>query len=213
MLRKETVTPGTLELLKNLMADQNLTDFFLVGGTALSLQIGHRISIDLDLFSQNTFDENLLFAYLELNKKLRLNYLDRNTIKGQIDGVQVDLISHPYPLVEEMQVQENIRLAGLKDISAMKLNAIVGNGSRLKDFVDIAFLSSYISLEVMIDSYARKYESRNPFITLKALSYHGDINHDEPINFSTRTYSWKSIESRIGQMMKFPDKIFSAPPF
>ncbi|MDB5006508.1 MAG: hypothetical protein JWP45_901 [Mucilaginibacter sp.] len=44
MLRKETVTPGTLELLKSLMLDENLSDFFLVGGTALSLQIGHRIA-------------------------------------------------------------------------------------------------------------------------------------------------------------------------
>ncbi len=213
MLRKETVTPGTLELLKNLMAVQNLADFFLVGGTALSLQIGHRISIDIDLFSQNAFDENILFAYLESEKKLRLNFLDRNTIKGQIDDIQVDLISHPYPLVDEIQVQEGIRLAGLKDISAMKLNAIVGSGSRLKDFVDIAFLSSYLSLEEMVGSYSYKYESRNPFITLKALSYHGDINHDEPIRFCTGSYSWKSIESRIAQMMKFPAKMFPAAPF
>ncbi|MDF2431199.1 MAG: hypothetical protein JWP44_830 [Mucilaginibacter sp.] len=53
MLHKETVTAGTLELLNSLMLDENLNDFFLVGGTALSLQIGHRISIDLDLFSQD----------------------------------------------------------------------------------------------------------------------------------------------------------------
>jgi len=94
MLRKETITPGTLELLKTLMQDENLHSFFLVGGTALSLQIGHRISIDIDLFSQKPFDENGLSDYPEKERSLQLNYLAKNTIKGQIDNVQVDLITH-----------------------------------------------------------------------------------------------------------------------
>ena len=64
MLRKETVDKPTLELLKTLMNDGLLKDFFLVGGTALALQIGHRISIDLDFFNQSAFDENLLIAEL-----------------------------------------------------------------------------------------------------------------------------------------------------
>jgi len=68
MLRTETVTPGTLELLKELMNDEVLNEFFLVGGTALSLQIGHRISIDIDLFSINPFDEDEILARLSEKK-------------------------------------------------------------------------------------------------------------------------------------------------
>ena len=108
MLQKETVLPRTLELLKQLMSDGNLDAFFLVGGTALSLQTGHRTSVDIDLFIQKPFDENKLSAYPEGNMGLQLNYLDRNTIKGQINNVQVDFITHAYPLVKDLIVNHVI---------------------------------------------------------------------------------------------------------
>lgn len=65
MLRKETVSESTLELLKILMKDELLGNFFLAGGTALALQIGHRISIDLDLFTEASFNENEMLTNLE----------------------------------------------------------------------------------------------------------------------------------------------------
>ena len=65
MLRKETVSEPTLELLKTLMQDDLFKDFFLVGGTALALQIGHRLSIDIDLFSMNSFDEEDMLSAIE----------------------------------------------------------------------------------------------------------------------------------------------------
>jgi len=212
MLRKETVTSGTLELLKSLMQDENLADFFLVGGTALSLQIGHRISIDIDLFSQNPFDENKMLAYLEMQKGLQLDYLNKNTIKGQISETKIDLITHSYPLVKQLKVLDGIRFASLEDIAAMKLNAILGNGTRLKDFIDIAFMSCYLPLKKMMDAFEDKYATRNPFLTLKALSYHQDINFKEPIQMINGTYSWKSIEQRLSEMVKSPDMIFETSP-
>jgi hypothetical protein len=207
MLRKETITPGTLELLKTLMHDENLHPFFLVGGTALSLQIGHRISIDIDLFSQNSFDEGALSVYLETQQGLQLSYLNKNTIKGRVNNVQVDLITHAYPLVKEIVIDETIRLASAEDIAAMKLNAIIGNGTRLKDFIDIAFLSSYLSLEQMIQAYEHKYQSRNSMMTMKALAYHREINFNEPIHFLKGTYPWKLIEARLNQTIKSPANI------
>jgi hypothetical protein len=212
MLRKETVTADTLELLNNLMQDEVLADFFLVGGTALSLQIGHRISIDIDLFSLNVFDENKMLTYLESEKNFQLDYLDKNTIKGQISQTKTDLITHAYPLVRELNLSEGIRLASLEDIAAMKLNAIVGNGTRLKDFIDIAFMSCYLPLKKMMDAYENKYASRNPLLTLKALSYHRDINFKEPVHIIARAYSWKAIEKRLNEMEKFPSRVFEAPP-
>jgi hypothetical protein len=212
MLRKETVTAGTLELLTDIMQDRNLEDFYLAGGTALSLQIGHRISIDIDLFSLNPFDENKMLAYLESSRQLRLDYLDRNTIKGQIKQTKIDLITHAYPLVEPLKLSEGVRLASLEDIAAMKLNAIVGNGTRLKDFVDIAFLSCCLPLKKMVEAYEDKYSSRNPFLTLKALSYHKDINFEEPIHLIARAYSWKAIKRRLDEMEKSPTRIFGELP-
>ena len=208
MLRKETVSPVTLELLNDLMQDEALRDFFLVGGTALSLQIGHRISIDIDLFTTTPFDENKLLSHLETAKGLRLNYLDNNTIKGQINGVQTDLIRHAYPLVRDVVVAENVRLASIEDIAAMKLNAIIGNGTRLKDFVDIAFLSSHLSFEQMIYAYEKKYQTRNPVMILKAIAYHYDLNFKEPIQIITGVYQWKRVEQRLSQMIKYQERIF-----
>lgn len=135
MLRKETVSEATLELLKKLMKDELLKDFFLVGGTALSLQIGHRISIDLDLFTMASFDDNQMLVDLENEYKFQLDYRSKNTLKGEIDGVKVDLITHNYPLVKPLLNVDGVRMASPDDIAAMKLNAISGNGTRLKDFI------------------------------------------------------------------------------
>ena len=208
MLRKETIEPGTLEILIELMQDESLSDFFLVGGTALSLLIGHRISLDIDLFSLNSFDENKMLAYLEQQKGLQVNFLDNNTIKGEINHVQVDLITHTYPLVKDLETIDGIRIASIQDIAAMKLNAIIGNGTRVKDFIDIAFLSSFLSLDDMLAAYERKYKTRNALIVLKSLDFHEDINHLEPIKLVSGNYSWKLIEKRIKIMLKEHDQIF-----
>jgi len=210
MLRKETVSADTLGILKALMLDENLADFFLVGGTALSLQIGHRISIDLDLFSLKPFDDNLLLEHLEKKYRFQSGFQAKNTLKGQINNTEVDFITHDYPLVEKAQDIEGLRIAGFKDIAAMKLNAITGNGTRLKDFIDVVYMSSYLSLKAMIDSYETKYSIRNPFSALKALSYHEDINFNEPIKLLSGAFSWMVIEKRLNQMIKFPERIFPA---
>ena len=81
------------------MEDEFLKDFFLVGGTALALQIGHRISIDIDFFAQTSFDTNEMLAELEDRYGFQMDFQAKNTLKGVIEGVKVDLIAHNYPLV------------------------------------------------------------------------------------------------------------------
>ncbi len=189
------------------MDDELLKDFFLVGGTALALQIGHRISIDLDFFNQSAFDENLLIAELENNYKFQLDYQSKNILKGEIQSIKVDFITHNYPLVKSLVQEEGLRMASPEDIAAMKLNAIAGNGTRLKDFIDIAHLSSTITLSQMVNAYEHKYASRNPSIVIKALEYHQDINFKEVIEMVDNKYQWKYIEKRLFQMTKFPKKL------
>ncbi len=72
-------------------------------------------------------------------------------------------------------------MAAPEDITAMKLNAITGNGTRLKDFVDVAYLSSSLTLLQIMDAYEKKYKTRNPAMVIKALDYYNDINFDEPV--------------------------------
>ncbi|MDD4515981.1 nucleotidyl transferase AbiEii/AbiGii toxin family protein [Massilibacteroides sp.] len=208
MLFKETVSDSTLALLKQLMEDAFFHSFRLVGGTALSLQIGHRISIDLDLFSEKTFEESEVADYLRQNYSFELDFMDKETIKGEIEGVKIDCIAHKYHWLNTFSQEEGIRLAGLDDIAAMKLNAIAGNGTRIKDFIDIACLSDKRSLKQMLEAYHKKYAS-NPVLPLKALTFFDDINFSEPIKMTgTTKFDWKKTAKRLNAMLKYPDKIF-----
>jgi hypothetical protein len=195
------------------MYDEMLENFFLVGGTALSLQIGHRISIDIDLFSISSFDEDKILTLLEKNYNFQLDFQSKNTLKGEISGIKIDLITHNYPLVNPLLIVEDVRMASALDIAAMKLNAISGNGTRLKDFIDIAYLSSSLSLTQMINGYEQKYDMRNPTSVVKSLDYHQDINFNEPIELLNTEFSWKEIEIRLRQMTLRPLSIFKEIKF
>lgn len=208
MLHKETIDAATLELLKRLMGDERLQGFVLVGGTSLALQIGHRISVDLDLFTEKEFEADELREYLERNYHLQTDYLAFATVKGEVEGVQVDCIAHAYSWLKPFVLEEGVRLASLEDICAMKLNAIAGNGTRIKDFVDVAYLSSMFSLEQMLKFYEEKYHA-NPLMPLKGIVYFADINKNAPVKMADgKPLDWKSIEKRLLAMEKFPQRVF-----
>ena len=209
MLQTQTLAPATLQLLKQLMQDQELRSFRLVGGTALALQIGHRISVDLDLFTNTPFDEQQLREHLELTYGLQTDYISRHTLKGEIDGVQIDCIAHQYPWLQDSKEEDGIRLAGLPDICAMKLNAITGNGTRIKDFIDVAWLSTHYSLNQMLDFYEQKYNA-NVLMPLKAIIFFDEINFNEPVHLTDgKRLNWKTYEKRLLDMEKHPNKVFS----
>lgn len=204
----ETVERSTLELLKKLMSDSKLNSFLLVGGTALALRLGHRMSVDIDLFTSLPINASQMANYLRMQFDMQIDFMAENTIKGEIGGIAIDLLSHQYPWNESPEVVIGIRMAGLSDIAAMKLNAISGDGTRLKDFIDIAYLSSEISLNQMVMGYRKKYNS-NPVMPLKALVYFEDINFNIPIKLTEgQEFNWSRIEKRILEMANAPDKVF-----
>lgn len=205
MLHKETVSKATLELLNRIMHDSVFEDFILVGGTALSLIIGHRVSIDLDFFSINSFDEKAMVKHLQNNYFFQLDFLSKNTIKGESNAVQLDFISHQYPLIETPLKISSLRIASLGDIAAMKLNAIITNGSRIKDFIDITFLARTLSLNKMLSLYEKKYKA-NRIIALKSLCYFDDINPDESIRFiEGQEKNWQTIKNQVLLLIANPD--------
>jgi hypothetical protein len=190
------------------MVDHTLLHFELVGGTSLSLQLGHRLSVDLDLFTNETFNENDLAEYLRFTYQFELDFLDKETVKGEIEGVKIDCIAHKYPWLNAPVLDDGVRLAGFDDMAAMKLNAIVGNGTRIKDFIDVAFMSSKISLNGMLDAYEKKYRS-NAVMALKAITYYDDIHLNEPIRMlGKQKFDWEKIKKQLKLMLKYPDKIF-----
>ena len=214
MLYTETVENNTLELLKTLMRDSKFSDFLLAGGTNLALRLGHRKSVDLDLFSYQHFNSISLAEYLTQNYNFeKTNVKEKDTIMGFIDDIKVDIIAHIYPLIDEpFIVEDTIRLYSIRDIVAMKLVAISDSGKRLKDFVDIAFLSTQMSLYQMLDAYTLKYNHSSALHALRGLSYFGDINFDTSIDLINSSFNWKRIEKRIRAMIKYEDKVFETEP-
>lgn len=179
MLFKETVAPATLKILQQLLKLVELADFELVGGTALSLQIGHRISVDIDLFCKNPFENKQIKECLLENfqgHQLSFDYETTNTLIGSIDHIKIDFIRHSYPSVGETKVIEGIRICSLEDIAAMKVSAITDNGTRIKDFVDLYFLLHQFTLADIIGFYEQKYKSENSFHALKSITYFHDLD-------------------------------------
>lgn len=140
MLHKETVDPSTLELLIKIQQKEYLNGFYLVGGTALALLMGHRKSVDINLFSNQGFDVGPMLENLSADFAFNLFFSANNTIKESIDQVQVDVIAHRYPLICEPIKLDNVTMLSVEDIIAMKLNAITVSGQRVKDFIDIYYL-------------------------------------------------------------------------
>ena len=146
MLHKETVSPELFRLIQDLCGHPELDNFVLVGGTALSLQIGHRKMDHINFFSIANFASEQMSEFLTSKYDFKIHARFKNSLMGILNNIKVDIISHQYKWVTKVLEEENTRMARIEDIAAMKFNAIVGNGSRLKDFIDIAFLSSYFSL-------------------------------------------------------------------
>jgi hypothetical protein len=190
------------------MGDEKLFPFILVGGTALALQTGHRISIDLDFFSKENFNENEYSDYLQTQYGFSEDFRDRSTLKGFINNVKIDLISHHYVHVKPIVIIDNIRMASLQDIAAMKINAIHGNGTRVKDFIDIAFLSSLMSLREILDAYSVKYPNTNEVSAVKALNYFDDMNQNEKVQLVQGVFNLNTVKHRISEMTLHPLKIF-----
>lgn len=213
MLHKDTVKRETFELLKELMQDKDLQYFNLAGGTALALYLGHRISIDLDLFTPVQFNARDLEKYLIDKYDFKASFLEKNTLKGTINDVKIDCITHNYPYLETpLETKEGIRLYSIRDLAAMKLSAIADDGTRVKDFIDIACLSTKLSLNDMLESYATKFPNANPIRPLKGLTFFEDINFKEPIQMIDGKYKWELIEKRLNNMIKRENSVFHGFP-
>ena len=105
-----------------------------------------------------------------------MQYMYTNTLKGTINGVFIDILTHNYSYVCEPIDVEGIKMLDKPDIAAMKVNAISGNGTRAKDFIDIYFLLKEFSFGQIITFYSKKYGKRNEFHAIKSLTYFNDMN-------------------------------------
>lgn len=209
MLHKETVETGTLDLIHRLMQDENLKEFTLVGGTALSLQIGHRVSVDIDLFNKREFDSEMLQEYLIQKYQAENFKTGVNSVLCFIENVKVDLISHRFPDIKPVIIEEGIRMATLEDIGAMKLNAITRDGTRFKDFVDMHELLAHRPLEVYGAAFENKYDNQSRAIAYLCMRYHKDIELDS-LRFMGKELTLPLIAERLQQAVHNPTQLFNS---
>ncbi len=198
MLYLETVQPDTLGLLKRIQALPLLSETRLVGGTALALQLGHRKSIDLDIFGE-WGGQTLQSALQSCGSVVRtggtgsLQFYELNQVK-------VDFVTYRYPWLKDSIVEDGVRLAQLEDIAAMKLEAITNRGSK-KDFLDIAFLLELFSLREMLGFYQEKYSAGVNLLVLRSLVYYDDAE-DDPMPVMLKPMEWETAKESIRQAVR-----------
>lgn len=195
MLYLETVESSTLELLKKLQRLPVLEQTRLVGGTALALQLGHRKSIDLDFFGTVDCEAEYLRESIAGIASLTILKEFPHIHIYIVDGIKVDIVNYKYPWLDDVVLEQGLRLASVSDIAAMKITAIIGRGTK-KDFIDIAFLLHHFSLEEILHFYAAKYNDSSVFMAMKSLAYFDDAEAD-PMPDMFVNQSWQQVKAYI----------------
>ena len=206
MLHKDSslISPHTFQLIQQLQSLPELAGFYLVGGTSLALQLGHRNSVDIDLFTQTDFEDNEIIELLKTRYKTEEIFRRKNTIIALVENVKTDFIKHDYPLILPAITEEGITYLSKEDIAAMKLHAIIQSGKRLKDFIDIYFLLQHFSMNQLIEFFVKKYRYTNPLIALKAVTYFDEIDENIDPPKLLHPLPLEAIKKRILQATQKP---------
>jgi predicted nucleotidyltransferase component of viral defense system len=197
MLHTEVLEPRALGILKDLMELASLKPFCLVGGTALALQFGHRLSVDLDLFTPDLFDKEVLMADLrDYIGGVETNNRNKIGMRLTVQGIKVDLVTYRYPLLSPYVTEEGVRMFALEDIASMKLAAITNRGAK-KDFYDIYELISRFGFSQLCHWYQQKYTDTSLFMMLKSVTYFQDADQFETPVLINQTVSWNEVKASI----------------
>lgn len=182
MLHYHILDPERKEILPKLAGFKG--GFYLAGGTALALQIGHRDSLDFDFFSREDINAVKLFdkvGEIFAGLKIIKTQEEKNTLSVNVGKVKFSFLTYPYELVDKLVEAEHVNLASIKDIACMKLSAITSR-STLKDYIDLYFIMKQYTLEELLSSCKDKFPQLDIGLVLKSLVYFEDIA-EEPIIF------------------------------
>lgn len=193
-MHQEALTKKAKEIWPAL---RNFNDFYLAGGTALALQIGHRVSVDFDLFFGEKIGKNLFPEVKNIfhGNEIILSVNNQNELTVFVDGLKITFLEYPFPLISDTVDYEGIRLLSVKEIAATKAYTINRRGS-LKDYVDLFFIVSkkYSTLEEIIEISGKKYgDEFNARLFLEQLVYLEDIE-DIEIEFLEESVTKEEIQ-------------------
>lgn len=201
MLSIQTVLPDTLELLKRLTKLPLLADMRLVGGTSLALQYGHRRSVDLDFFGMTTEDIDEVTEAISLCATTVIKIKCTPKIKTYaVNGIKVDIVNYPYHWIDEPIVEDGLAMASPMDIAAMKVNAVMGRGTK-KDFVDIYFLLQHFSFDEIMDFYLQKYTDGSEYRALLSMTYFADAD-PQPMPMMFSSVEWETMKATIKEKVE-----------
>lgn len=195
MVFTNTVETRTLDLLRRLMSLEVLEPYYLVGGTALALQIGHRLSIDLDFFGKIKL--NPLDLQQEFEKLGETQYLKAFDTVSQyeINNIKVDIVNYNYALIKPINKIDGLRLASIEDIAAMKVFAIEARGSK-KDFFDMYFLLKHFTIDEIVKFAQQKYPKANLIHIAKSFCFFDDAEEEfDPVMFEPA--SWDQVKQSV----------------
>lgn len=195
----ETLPEDTLQLV-SLFQDQQpdfLKNFYLSGGTGLSLQIGHRQSEDLDFFIKQSFNPQRLEQSLHSIGQLSNTELFPDTLNTYMGNVKLQFLEYPYLLLEPIQTWNGIQISSILDIACTKLQTVGMRGSK-KDFIDLYFLFNIYSLEDLFKATDKKYSSSdyNKAHILKSLVYFADAD-EQPMPKMIQEITWEQVKEKM----------------
>ncbi len=178
MLHRKSVPKHTLELLGNLSAPSQELGFYLAGGTALSLRLGHRISVDLDFFKYGEFSvEEVIDMVQTYASKVKVIQRSAFSVAMIADNTKVEYLRYDYGHLSEVEEVDSLFLCSFIDNALMKLSAVTGRGAK-KDFADLAQILKVISLSELLQKFSIKYSNLDLFMVLKSLTWFEDAELD-----------------------------------
>ncbi len=193
MLRFDAV-PGLVKVRLDELSSRRLDEFALGGGTSLALRMGHRVSVDLDFFTEAVFSPEELFEKIALADATIIRNA-KNTLALNANGVKVEFLRHAYPVLAPVDVIEGVRMLSLPDVAAMKLNAIANRGSK-KDFYDVLELLERHTLPELLDFFSSKYRASDPFTVIRSLVWFEDAEQEpDPVSMAGRT--WEDVKEGV----------------
>lgn len=191
---QETMQSGIEETMSTLQKSAVLKSFYLAGGTALALQIGHRKSFDLDFFSQD-FDETVVEEKVKTINGFKLVKKETQTLHISIGKSKVSFLGYPYPLVFPYRFFNTVAIADVRDIAAMKMTAIANRGTK-RDFFDLFTVAQLFSISELFEVFKSKFSKVNysKNHVLRSLTYFNDAEDDVELKMLNDT-SWQEVKA------------------
>ena len=204
---EQVLYQNTKAILALLKKNEIIQKAYLAGGTALALQIGHRISYDLDFFTREEFDEEKLLSKIEKIANFQLEEISWRTILGRFEGIRFSIFYYKYPLIYPAKKFGMINIVDVRDIAAMKIAAVASRGTK-RDFVDLYFIcKEVVSLKKIIRLYDKKYKNLSATAThiMKSIVYFNDAEPDKMPRMLKKV-AWEDVkkyfENEVRRLIK-----------